>query len=175
MKKIILILICISVFLTGCISIENNIQPDLSGLTPEEQVEVIHKTNLQYILNEDAKAIAAAYSDNYRDLGGGPNGDGTTTINTVNYWSDVFSSNEFDKISDKSLDELVDLSQTEIYTYSDFGQYNSFFCEKTNIDFNCADGDILIIFQPTDNSPLFDGWIGVYREISNEWKIVAGD
>ncbi|MFT7616157.1 MAG: hypothetical protein ACI8Y7_000986 [Candidatus Woesearchaeota archaeon] len=171
MKYVFLLIVLAAIFVSGCVA-----SIDLSGLSPEEQVEFMHKQNLQYLLDGNEKAMANAYSENYRDMGGGPNGDGTTNIHTVEYWKTVTSNDRFDEIRAKSIEELVDLSSIQISTYPNIENRNSgFICENSRITFSCEVGDIFIAFPPTEDSPLFDGWFGVYRQINNEWKIVAGD
>jgi len=139
-------------------------------------VEVIHKENLRYILDGNAKAIANAFSEDYMDMGGGLDGDGITNIHTVDFWKTKFSNDNFNDIRDKSIEELVDLNNIQIYTYPNIEEkYSHFVCANTRITFKCENGDIFIFFLPTEDSLLFDGWFGIYRKINSEWKIVAGD
>ena len=174
-KYVFSLLICIILFISGC-TFSPDSSDNLIGLNPEKQVELIHKQNLQYILDGNAKAIANAFSENYRDMGGGINGDGTTNMHIVDFWKNVFSDDNFDDFSDKSIEEFVDLVNIQIYTYPNVEEkYYNFICANTRINFNCEKGDLFIFFPPTKDSLLFDGWFGVYRKINNEWKIIAGD
>jgi len=164
--KYIYSLLILGLIVSGCSSSRD--------LSPEKQVGLIHKQNLQYIIDGNAKGIASAYSENYRDMGGGPNGDGTTNLHETKYWKSIFSEGAFSDIG--PIEEVVNLSRVRIYTYPDVDEkYSNFICKNAKITFTCNAGDVFAAFPPVRNSPLHDGWSAVYRKVGNKWKIVAGD
>ncbi len=173
MKLVILVLIVALALSIGCVGTQDS---DMSNLSSEEQVKIVHTRNLQYFLYGNERAMALAYAPIYKDLGGGPNGDGTTTINTSESWRVVFKDEAIKKIQSKDMDELVDVSKATIHVYPQFSKDElSFVCANQRVSFVCKDGDIIIMFPPIEQSLLFDGWSGVYRKIDGNWKIVAGD
>jgi len=148
--------------------------------SPKEEVEAVHKQNLQYILTGDIKGIAEAYSSSYLDLGGGPTGDGKVQLDEA-YWSKVFLSGKLQAIQIKTTEELVNISSTTILSYSEMTTSKNYLSllevdpNKNRVGFIPHDGDILIIYPPQKGSPLYDGFWGIYRKEGGRWKIVASD
>jgi len=146
---------------------------NFESLPAKEEIENIHMRNLKYFIAGDAEGIASAYSSNYLDTGGGPEGTGEVQLDEA-YFEDFFSSERFDELKGKPISELVDLDKKEVYSYEEImnSKYENL---GSRVGFRYMKGDIVIIFPPKEGSPLFDGWSGVYRKENGVWKIIAGD
>ncbi len=180
MKYIIILLIFI-ITISGCTNVNENsnkskneciIPSNFDLLSDKAQVEIIHIKNLQYLIDGNGNNLAAAYSDKYKDLGGGPSGDGNVDMKSF-FTSEGFNK-KTDKLRNKKIYELIDVNQKRVFSYDEImsSQYKDF-GKKTGFEYK--PGDILIGFPPKEGSLLFDGFFGVYRKENNEWKVIASD
>jgi hypothetical protein len=172
MKSAFLTILSISIIF-GCSYNAAQLHNQSETLSPKEEVELVHLRNLRYLVDGNAKGLAAAFSSNCLDLGGGPHGTGKVQFDEA-YFVDAFSSTKYDKIRGKEIIELVDLEKSVVYSYEEI--MNSTYKDTgKKVGFEYLPGDFLIWFPPTVGSPLHDGWASVYRKEKGVWKIIAID
>ncbi|MFH1722334.1 MAG: hypothetical protein ABH950_07005 [Candidatus Altiarchaeota archaeon] len=145
----------------------------LPNLSPKEQVEQVHIQNLKYLLEGNAEMISAAYSPDYIDLGGGPQGTGKVQHSVENF-ERIFSSPGFEEIQGREVEELVELEGIEIYSYEEIldSEYKD---AGKIVGFQFQEGDYMVFLHGLEGSPLYDGWVGIYRLEEGGWKLIAGD
>ena len=177
LKYILVIGLIVFVF-TGCMK-NSEIKSEQDSekfkkLSPSEQVTIVHLENLKTFLNEDAKGIANAFSPNYKDMFRSK--DGNKADVSKNYFEDWFKSENYKACKKLELDELVNVEDEKVYTYDEITQKNPVALGVKNVvGFENKDGDILIKFPKKENSPMINGWNGVYRKENGYWKIIAGN
>lgn len=143
-------------------------------LSSKEQVRTVHLENLKTFLNEDADGIANAFSPNYKDMFRSINGKKADV--SKSYFESWFESENFNACKKLKLDELVNVEEIKVYDYNEIMKMNPVAVgAKNEVGFEYKDGDILIKFSKKENSPMINGWNGVYRKENGYWKIIAGN
>ena len=144
----------------------------------KSEVRDAHLQRLQLFLDADAEGYVASFAPGAVDIGGGPTGTGELPDEffTAEHWESVFQSSHFQaQFAGKSIADVVDPTSTQVLSKaeaeSEFGSDLGF--EGTS--FRMQDGDMVAFTEPTQNSPLFDVWFGVYRRIGGKWLVVALD
>jgi len=136
-------------------------------------LDSLAKNHIEHLSKGEMAKYIDGYSTNYTDLGGGPNGDGTIDFTS---WKEklekLVTSQEFEKIKGKSIDELLDVTNKKILNHEEIIAKNG---SMDRFSFVLQEGDYLVSFPPKEESALFDGWFGIYRLINDNWKIIAGD
>jgi len=143
-------------------------------LSSKEQVRTVHLENLKIFLNEDAEGIVNAFSPNYKDMFRSKDGNKADVSKT--YFEDWFKSENYKACKKLKLDELVNVEDVKVYSYDEIMKMNHVAVGVKNVvGFEYKDGDILIKFPKKENSPMINGWNGVYRKENGYWKIIAGN
>lgn len=157
----------------GCSHNFAELHPQSETLSAKEEVELVHLRNFRYLVEGNAKGLAAAFSSNCVDLGGGPHGTGKVQFDEA-YFVEALSSTKYDEIRGKEISELVDLEKSVAYSYEEIVNSPHKDVGK-KVGFEYLPGDFLIWFPPTVGSPVHDGWAAVYRKEKGVWKIIAVD
>jgi len=131
------------------------------------------QAQVRCIFEGKAKEFLQFYSKDYTDLGGGKNADGSVDFEVWEAKLERFiASDHFKKVEGKPIEYSVDFENKEIFSYSEaveeFGGMEKF-------GFSLSEGDYFFRYPPTKDSPVFDGWVGVFRLEEGVWKVVAGD
>ncbi len=136
-------------------------------------LDSLSKNQIQYLYDGEIMKYLEIYSQNYTDLGGGPNGDGTVDfVGWKEKLKEFVSSKEFKKVKGKPIDEIFDVENQEILNYSEIIQEKG---EINRFSFVLKEGDYFVLLRPKDGSPLNDAWFGIFRFENGDWKIIAGD
>lgn len=152
-------------FLTTMVLLSGCVAPGGSSGSAEDTAH----TQLEGIWQRDVDQVAATYADRYFDFGGGEwIEDPEEGIGA--YLDSDEAHEDMSKIS--SWQELVKLDEAVTGHPSELGEEGEFFQDP---DFELKPGDIAWFAPPTDDSPLHDGWGGLYREIDGQWRMVGGD
>lgn len=148
--------------------------PEFKNLSPKEQVEIVHSENLKIFLSGDAKTFADAFSTNYLDFFRSQNGKKADVDKT--YFEKWFKTKNYEACKKMKFDELVDVAKKQVYSYDEIMKMNPNTVAVNNeVGFKYKEGDILIKFPRKNDSPMINGWNGVYRKENTSWKIVAGN
>jgi len=172
MKNAFLTILSISTIF-GCSHNAAQLHTQSETLSPKEEVVKIHLRNLRYLVEGNAKGLAAAFSSNCLDIGGGPHGTGKVQFDEA-YFVDALSSTKYDEIRGREISELVDLEKSSVYSYKEIVNSPHKDAGK-KVGFEYFPGDFLILFPPAVGSPVHDGWAAVYRKEKGVWKIIAID
>tara|TARA_B110001452_G_C15210297_1_gene419800 strand:+ start:105 stop:599 length:495 start_codon:yes stop_codon:yes gene_type:complete len=141
--------------------------------TTKSLLDSLSKNQIQYLCNGKITKYLDLYSNNYTDLGGGLKGDGTADFNSWKEKLEKFiSSEEFNEIEGKSIDEVLDVEKQEILNYYETVKKKG---EIKRFSFLLKEGDYLLSYPSKEGSPLSDGWFGIFRFENGDWKIIAGD
>lgn len=144
-----------------------------SSDTTKVVLDRLARNQIRYLSNGATTKYLEAYSENYTDLGGGPNRDGTVDFDTWKAAIDDFvSSKAFDLIKGQPIDKIVDVEHRKIMDYHEIVEERG---EIKRFSFELKEGDYLVIFPVKEDSLLHEGWFGFFRLINGNWKIVAGD
>jgi len=131
--------------------------------------EIRHNMLLESLsINRDIVIPLMAFSPDYSNIFTGE------TIHGINkeYFKEFFNNDKVYKVD--SISKLVDNKKKEVLNYDEIMKSPEKYFVKNKAGFKYQQGDILVIFPPAKDSPLKNGWVGVYRKEQVEWKIVAG-
>ncbi|MEK6947965.1 MAG: hypothetical protein AABX19_01865 [Nanoarchaeota archaeon] len=156
MKRVLVLILVLGILLTACVS-------------EKKQVEQLHTATLNAILLGDAKTSAAAFSENYIDIGDGAKKPMNDESFTSLFNSEIYKT----QIQGKKVEDLFDLSKKEIYTFNELK--NTKYKDFGKGSFELKQGDIFAYYPNKFGAVLSDGFIGIYRKENGNWKIVAGD
>lgn len=156
MKKILVLILVLGILLTACVS-------------EKKQIETLHAETIKAILEGDSKKAASAFSENYIDIG-----DGAKKSMNEEYFTNLFNSDVYQAaLNGKKAEDLFDLSKKEIYTYNEL--MNTKHKDFGKGSFELKQGDIFAYYPNKAGAVVSDGFVGVYRKESGNWKIIAGD
>jgi hypothetical protein len=144
----------------------------------KSEARATHLARLQLYLDADAVGYAASFYPGAVDLGGGSTGTGALPAEffTAGFWQAVFQGAQFQaQFAGKSMAEVVNEASTRVLSKTEaegeFGPDLGF----QGTSFRMQADDLVAYTEPTQNSPLVDGWFGVYRRIEGSWLVVGVD
>lgn len=156
--RVVAALVVVSIALTGCVMpAEEGSAED----TAHAQLEAMWRT--------DADALIGTYTKPWFDFGG-DEWVADPGANVRRVMAEETFQNEMAKYD--SWQELVRLDEVVMGHPDDLGEAGDFFQSDV---FELQPDDVSWFAPPSEGSPLFDGWGGLYREIDGDWKMVGGD
>ncbi|MFK7908630.1 MAG: hypothetical protein AB8B69_26100 [Chitinophagales bacterium] len=136
-------------------------------------LDSLAQTQVRCLFEGKAKEFLEFYSKDYIDLGGGEQGDGSVDFEAWEAKLERFIASEhFKKVEGKPIEYSLDIENKDIFSYSEAVEL---FGEMEKFGFSLAEGDYFFRYPPAKDSPVFDGWIGIFRLKEGVWKVVAGD
>ncbi|MCK4371894.1 MAG: C69 family dipeptidase [candidate division Zixibacteria bacterium] len=137
------------------------------------EVFAIHLQNLRYLWSADAALLANAYSVDFRDLGGGPNGTGIVSMDEASL-EERLAKKGWSSKPPVPIEDIVDTAKCKTLDFDEI-EKSRFATAGAKVGFEFKPGDVLIFIPWSQDSRLVDAWFGVYRKENGEWKIIAGD
>jgi hypothetical protein len=120
-------------------------------------------------LRNNAAIPSLAFSINYVNIITGEKKQGLSQ----QYFEEYYKDKNIYKVD--SISKLVDYKKIETLTYDEIMKSPEKYFVKNKASFMYKQGDVLVIVHPVKDSPLNDGWIGVYRNENGKRKMVAGN
>lgn len=135
----------------------------------KNQTMMFHCVVLESIaLKNNAAIPALAFSDNYVNIITGEKKQGLNQ----KYFEEYLKGNNIYKVD--SISKLVDYKNIETLTFDEIMKSPEKYFVNNKANFQYEKGDVLVIVHPANGSPLKDGWVGIYRMVNKQRKMVAG-